>query len=107
MATEKPTKARLEGKLVRLVWDSADGLPALYANHLIVTHGGGSEFHIVFGHLMPPLILPESPDDLPDEFVIKPVAKIVVTPQSMKKFIEVMTKNLERFEMKGDEENVS
>jgi hypothetical protein len=105
MATKKPTEAKLEGKVVRLVWASADDLPALYSNHLIVTHGGESEFHIVFGHLTPPLVLAESADDIPDQFVIKPIAKIVVTPQTMRKFIEAMTKNLERFEEREKEVN--
>ncbi|OGO75509.1 MAG: hypothetical protein A3K41_02515 [Chloroflexi bacterium RIFOXYD12_FULL_57_15] len=103
MTTKKPTEAQLEGKVVRLVWDSADDLPALYSNHLIVTHGGESEFHIIFGHLTPPLILAESLDEIPDRLVIKPVAKIVVTPQTMRKFIEAMNKNLERFEERGKE----
>jgi hypothetical protein len=106
---KKTTKANLEGKVVRLVWSSADDLPTLYANHLFVTHGGESEFHVVFGHLTPPLVLPESPEEIPDIFTIRPVAKIVVTPQTMKKFIEAMAKNLERFEerekKKGSKEN--
>jgi hypothetical protein len=104
MATEKPTKAKLEGKLVRLVWSSADELPALYANHLFVTHGGESEFHIIFGHLTPPLILPESPDEIPNEFVIKPIAKIIVTPETMRKFIAALSSNLERFDKRVTED---
>ena len=100
----KPNKAKLEGKIVKLVWSSADDLPALFANHLLVTHGGESEFHIIFGHLTPPLVLATSVEDLPDVFTIKPIAKIVVTHQSMKKFINAMAKNLERFEKKEKEE---
>jgi len=108
MASKKPTKAQLEGKVVRLVWDSADDLPMLYSNHLFVTHGGGTEFHIVFGQLTPPLILPESAAEIPDQLVIKPVAKIVVTPQTMEKFIEAMTKNLKNFgERVKEEKDVS
>jgi hypothetical protein len=105
MAKKRPTRAQLEGKVVRLVWASADDLPALYSNHLLVTHGGESEFHIIFGHLTPPLILAESSKDIPDEFIIRPIAKIVITPQSMRKFIDAMTKNLERFEERTKEDN--
>lgn len=104
MATKKPKKAKLEGKVVRLVWSSADDLPALYSNHLLVTHGGESEFHIIFGHLTPPLVITQSPKDIPDVFSIKPIAKIVVTPQTLKKFIDAMTKNLERFEKRETKE---
>jgi len=96
MAAEKPKEAKLEGKVVSLVWSSADDLPALYSNHILVTHGGESEFHIIFGHLTPPLAV--VPEDIPDVFMIKPVAKIVVTPQTMKKFLDVMSRNLEKFE---------
>ncbi len=105
MVNQKPKEAKLEGKVVRLVWSSADDLPALYSNHLLVTYGGGSEFHIIFGHLTPPLVVTESPEDIPDVFTIKPIAKIVVTPQTMNKFIDVMTKNLERFEERKKEAN--
>lgn len=104
MVAKKLTEAKLEGKVVRLIWDSSDGLPTLYSNHLIVTHGGESEFHIIFGHLTPPLILAASEDELPDHLVIKPVAKIVVTPQTMKKFIDAMAKNLKGFEEKQKED---
>jgi len=105
MEEKKPTKAKREGKVVRLVWDSTNELPTLYANHLLVTHGGESEFYIFFGHLTPPTIVAESADEIPDEFSIKPIAKIVVTPDNMKKFIEVMTNNLERFEQRKDNED--
>jgi hypothetical protein len=102
--SKEPTKKEPEGKIVRLVWDSAENLPALYSNQLIVTHGGESEFHIIFGHLTPPLILPESVEEIPDQIVIKPVAKIVVTPKTIKKFIEALTKNLEKYEEHVKEE---
>lgn len=98
MATNKPSISKPMGKIVRLTWGPGEDLPTLYANHMIVTHGGESEFHIVFGHLTPPLIVPESPDDIPDTLTIKPVAKIVVTPDNMKKFIKAMISNLENFE---------
>lgn len=104
MVAKRPTEARLEGKVVRLIWDSSDELPTLYSNQLIVTHGGESEFHIIFGHLTPPLILAESEDEIPDQLIIKPIAKIVVTSQTMKKFVDVLSKNLKGFEERVKED---
>ena len=103
MATKKPEMPP-EGKIVRLAWGSADDLPALYANHLFVTHGGETEFHVIFGHLTPPLMIPESQDEIPDEFVIKPVAKIVVTPATLRKFLDAMESNLKKFEERKKKE---
>lgn len=105
MATKKPTKKtsrkQENGKVVQLIWDSADDLDVLYANQMLVTHGE-SEFHLIFGHLNPPMAL--SPQELPDEAHIKPIANIVVTPKFIRKVINALTKNLERFESKEEKE---
>ncbi len=98
MAAEKPKEVKHEGKLVRLIWSSADDLPAIYANHVFITHAGESEFHLIFGYLTPPLVMPESSNEIPDSLVIKSIVKIVIAHQTMKKFVEAMVKNLEAFE---------
>lgn len=41
---------------------------------------------------------------IPDQFTIKPVAKIIVTPKTMKNIIEAFNKNLERFEERSKED---
>jgi len=94
--TEK--KENIQEKAVRIVWDSDTNLPALYANHLSVSHAGGTEFHIIFGHLSPPLTMGLGEDELPDVVKIKPVAKIVVSPKVMKAFLTVLNDNFKNFE---------
>lgn len=100
MATKKPSNKQKDGKVIQLVWDSADDLPGLYANQMLVTHGE-SEFILIFGQLTPPLAT--SPEDLPDEVHVKPTSKIVVTPKFIKKVIAALSKNLERFEAQEKE----
>lgn len=91
-------KPEIKEKPIRLVWGSPEELPALYANHIQVSHAGGTEFHIVFGHAAPPLTVGLLEDELPDKVVIKPVSEIVVSPDVMKAFVRVLADNLESFE---------
>lgn len=95
MADKKDNNQR---KAIRIVWGSDENLPALYANHLSVSHAGGTEFHIVFGHLSPPLTMGFEEDELPDVVKIKPVATIVVSPAVMKAFLTVLNDNFKNFE---------
>ncbi len=99
MATRKPTQMPTEGKVIRLKWSPAEDLPTLYANHLLVTRGE-TEVYLIFGSVAPPIAL--SPEELPDEVSVKPVAKIVITPQVLKKIIGALTKNEEAFEEKEE-----
>jgi len=98
MAEKK--KSELVEKQLRLMWGNPDELPVIYANQLQVTHAGGTEFHITFGHLTPPLTHGLSIDEIPDKLNIKPVAKIVVSPDVMKEFVKVLAENYEDFESK-------
>ena len=95
---EKPDKGE---KLIQLKWGDADNLPALYANHLLISHGNENEFYLVLGHLTPPLVFTEA--EIPDVKYIEPIAKIVVSPESMRKFVSAMQKNLEKFEKRKKE----
>ena len=72
---------------IRLRWGSPDEIPAIYANQLIISHAGETEFHLVFGHLPPP----SADNELPDEITIQPVAKIKISPEAMKSIAETIT----------------
>lgn len=85
-------------KKIRVVWGSDEELPALYANHLYVSHTGGTEFHIIFGHLSPPLTAGLDENELPESLKVKPVAKIVVSPEVMRAFVKLLHDNYEKFE---------
>lgn len=93
-------KPELKEKPVRILWGSDEDLPALYSNHLYVSHAGETEFHLVFGHLSPPLTVGLEEDELPNEVIIKPVAKLVMSPDVMKAFVTILNDNLERFKKK-------
>jgi len=83
-------------------WRTSEGLNTIYANQMIITHGGG-EFYMIFGELIPPLRLgPE--DQLPKEIEISPVAKIAVTPENMEKFCTAIQSNIEKYRKKNEPE---
>jgi len=90
-----------EEKAVRVKWGSPEDLPALYSNHLYISHGGEHEFYLIFGHLTPPLIIGLSEEEVPNELEIKPVAKIVISPEAMRNFVKAMSENLKRYEEKN------
>ena len=91
-------KPEVKQKIIRLVWGSPDELPTVFANQLQVSHGGGPEFHIFFGHATPPLTYGLEEAEIPDKLKIKPVAKIVVTPDMMRAIVRVLSENLENFD---------
>ncbi len=82
---------------IRTRWGSSDHLPTLYANELLITHAG-REVYIVFGETIPPLVLKK--EDLPAELTIKPVARIAVSRDAMKKFADAIITNLRKLEQK-------
>lgn len=90
------TKTR-QGKaiIIKTKWGSQAGLPTLYANHLMVSHANQNEFFLFFGQLTPPAVL--TPEAYPKELEIVPIAKIVVTPDNMERFAEVISKNVEDY----------
>ncbi|MBC8438080.1 MAG: hypothetical protein H8D87_00130 [Deltaproteobacteria bacterium] len=89
-------KKKINEKAIRIIWGSAEDLPALYANNLYISHGGENEFHLFFGHLTPPITHGLTEDEMPDNVEIKPVAKIVVTPEMMGEFLQVLNDNYEK-----------
>lgn len=95
----------VEKKGIRIVWNSPDDLPALYANQLQITHGTETEFHLFFGHLTPPLTHGLTEEELPTKLSINPIAKIIITPDVLKEMISAMDNNYKNYEkkyLKGD-----
>ncbi|MCJ7585487.1 MAG: DUF3467 domain-containing protein [Anaerolineales bacterium] len=90
-------KKKPEGKkVIQIKWGPADDLPALYANHLFISHGGEHEFHLIFGHLTPPIGFSEQ--EYPNLLEIKPISQIVLSPEAMRNFVKVMGENLQRYD---------
>jgi hypothetical protein len=84
-------------KVVRLVWGPTEDVPVQYANHMSISFAGGTEFHLTFGYLPPPLAGLEA-DEIPDRLTIKPLVTIVSSPDVMRAFIQVLNGNLETFD---------
>lgn len=74
-------------------WAEDESVPTVYANQLLVSHGG-PEFFMVFGMLLPPT----NPGELPDVVRIKPVVRVVVARDAMPGFVHAMTENLRRYQ---------
>lgn len=94
-----------EEKAIRLVWGNPNGIPSYYANHLQITSGGGTEFHITFGHLSPPLAFGLEEHELPEEVIIKPVVEVIASPDVMRAFVRVFETGLELFEKRKASES--
>jgi len=94
---EKRNPEPTNEKIMRLVWGNTDETPVQYANQMAVSYAGGSEFHITFGHLLPPIGAMDV-SELPDNLTIKPIITIVASPDVMRSFVKVLVENLEGFE---------
>lgn len=98
---DERTSERKPARQIALRWGSVKGLPTTYANHILISHATGTEFYLIFGELVPLTILrPEEVEDreLPPYLEIEPVAKIAVSAEAMRRMVEAMQKNLDRYE---------
>ncbi len=77
---------------IPLEWDEADDTPIVYANQVLVSHGG-PEFFIVFGVVVPPT----TPDQVPDTYRIKPQVRVVVSRDAMPALVQALSDNLARY----------
>jgi len=87
----------LKGKKIRILWDPGEDMPLVFANQLYISHAGGKEFHLTFGQLIPPIVFGLEEDEIPDSISVKPVVKIVVSPDVMHEFANAMNENYQRF----------
>lgn len=94
MSEEKKTEESKSEFMIRLQWGATDDIQTLYASHMIVTHAG-NEFYIIFGESPPLFDL--SPDNIPEFLEVKPIVKIAVTPENMKRFAAAIQENMEMY----------
>jgi len=100
---DKPTEIRL-----RVRWEDASDLPTLYANQVFITHAGG-EFYVVFGELQPTVLMNVTPEQAQqlEEVSIRPVAKLVFSPDAIARIARAMHENVGKYEehrsKEGDE----
>lgn len=89
---------------VELRWEDASTLPTLYANQAYITHAAG-EFYLIFGEVQLPILL-DTTREAPATrrvFAVKPVAKLALTPRTMKAILAAMSKNVGNFDRRQQE----
>ncbi len=83
-------------KTLRVLWEDVNTSEFKYTNNLAITQAG-DEFHLIFGHLVPPNTANFKYEDIPDIAYIKPVSCLVVSPDNLKAYIKVLTKYYENY----------
>jgi hypothetical protein len=56
----------------------------------------GSQYYLVFGEVIPPVMLDPHKEDTPNFVEIKPVAKIAVTPENMRLFSKAVQQSIQK-----------
>jgi len=92
------------GLAIPMRWRAISETTTIYANNLLITHGGG-EFYLIFGETIPPIILDTTVDKIPEIVDIKPVVRIAVTPENIERFADAIIKNIEKYRLKNDMNN--
>lgn len=94
------TEKEIKEKMIRIKWGNPDNIPPIYANQLYVTHGGDSDFHLIFGYFTPPLTVGLEESELPEKIEINPVAKLVISPEFMGKLVDAVNENYSKYKNK-------
>jgi len=87
-----------EAVQLRLRWQDHSQLPTLYANQVYMTHAG-NEFYVIFGEVQLPVLVNVTPEELEktQEIQVKPVAKLVFTPETIIPIVDAMAENVRKF----------
>lgn len=84
---------------IPVLWKTVDSISTVFANELIIVHTKNN-FYIVFGEAFP---MPIVEEEIDGPFIsVQPVAKIALSPDSMKAFLEVMKSNVGRYTEKHE-----
>ena len=96
---EQMQTEEMEGVVqLKIRWQDAHDLPTLYANQVYISHAGG-EFYVLFGELQQPVLINVTPDELAEEgeVPVKPVAKLVFTPECIATISEALQDNVRKY----------
>jgi hypothetical protein len=82
-----------------MVWSFPDDLVSGYATNMLV-QTGENELYVSFFEAPPPVLL--APEDVKSLESVKAecIARVVISPDRMPKFIEVLQKQLDAFNLK-------
>lgn len=98
----KPTEGEPGGRSLplRIDWRVADGYPMSFANQLICQIAS-DEFVLTFGQLVPTALLNPTPEEieaLPETISPKIVARVAVTPDGLRRIIQVLQQQLNLYD---------
>jgi hypothetical protein len=94
MSNDDSGRPSMPGFQVRVPveWEERDDVPLIYANQVMVSHGG-PEFFIVLGVVVPP----NNPDRVPESYRIQPQVRIAISREAMPAIVQALSDNLARY----------
>lgn len=99
MAENKKDKLVVDSKDIPLSWKTAENLPTIYANQLLISHTG-PEFYLIFGEVITPAIQGKVDKTIPEKLEVEPVLKISIPHSMMGEISELIKSNYETFKSK-------
>ena len=93
MSDEPKASGRRE---LQVRWEMSD-VPTIYANQLLLTHGG-PEFYFIFGEIIP--VDDADPMQVPDVLKVRPRVRIAVSREVMHSFVDAIDNNFAKFSEK-------
>ncbi len=87
----------MEEKGIPVLWNKDDSLDTYYVNNMFVSHSTG-EFYVVFGELSP--IVRNENMELPESVYVKPLVRLVISPDNLKEFLDILNTNFQKYEDK-------
>ena len=99
MPKTRAAKKKTQERVIPMVWNFPDDLLSGYATNMLV-QAGEQELFISFFELQQPVLL--APEDAAKLESVKAecIAKIIVTPERLTAFIEVLQKQLDAYKLK-------
>ncbi len=90
---------------VSVEWEGLDELPVLFANNILV-QATGQEFIITFSQLVPPVTFGLDIAEIKkiDLVTARGAVRVGLSPSRMQEFIDVLTRNFNRFLASVEEE---
>ena len=93
---QKTSDAEVSEDRIPIIWESAEDLPTLYVNQIIVSHSG-PEFYMIFGEVITPAIQGQIGGDFPDTLKVKPIIKVAIPQPMMLEITDIIVENVKKF----------
>lgn len=98
-ARKRPAKKKPAERVIPMLWNYPEDIISGYATNILV-QAGEEELYVSFFEAQPPVILATKDWDSIESVKADCIARIVITPDRMSKFIDVLQKQLEVFRQK-------